>query len=135
MAVDASQPTTIKFSTGRVIRRSRTVTAKAFAEVARQMQAKLRKAISRQGPPRSKQGHYPKKDTGQLHATTKVLSKGRTISIEMPLYGMFLDNNGKGFRHHHSGKQVIRPWYTPIITKQRRNWERKFNAAMRRHSK
>lgn len=127
----------IAFSTGRVIQRNRLVTSKAYKHVARKMQAVLRKAIGRQGPPRSRQGNPPKKDSGELHASVKVKAVGRKITLSMNQYGMFLDNEGKGFRHHHSGKRVIRPWYTPKIFKgdARRSWERELNKAMRRFSK
>lgn len=127
----------IQFSTGRVIQRNRLVTAKAYKQVARKMNAVLRKTVGRQGPPRSRQGNPPKKDTGALHASVKVTAVGRKITLSMNQYGMFLDNKGKGFRHHHSGKQVIRPWYTPKIFKgdARRNWERALNTAMRKFSK
>ncbi len=139
----------LNFSTGRVIKRTKDATEKAFASVAGRMQTRLKKAISRQVTvglkkgkgkrpvkfkKRSKPGNYPKKDTGLLHGTVNVSAKGRKITITTQDYGVFLD---KGFSHAKSGRKVQRPWITPLIFEKdaRRTWERRFNTAMRKHSK
>lgn len=127
--------TNVTFTTGRVIKRNQDITRKAFTEVARQMRRKLKKAISRQGPPPSRSGNYPKKDKGNLYAKTDVTVGGRwgrSIKISCPLYGHYLD---KGFTHYITGQEVKRPWITKLIFKDRKNWERKLNAALRKHAK
>jgi hypothetical protein len=125
------------FSTGRVIKRNRLVTSKAFKEVGKNMEQVLKKTTGKQGPPRSKQGRPPKMDTGTLNRSIRVKATGRRIEVSMAIHGMFLDNKGRGFRHYQSGKQVIRPWYTPKMFEAdaRRTWERKLNTAMRKFSK
>lgn len=127
----------LTFSTGRVIKRNRLVTSKAFKDVAKKMEAVLKKTTGKPGPPRSRQGRPPHMETGTLNRSIRVRATGRKIEVSMAIHGMFLDNKGRGFRHYQSGKQVKRPWYTPkmFAGDARRTWERKLNTAMRRFSK
>jgi hypothetical protein len=128
----------IEFTTGRVIKRNRLVTSKAFKDVAAKMTAKLQKTISkpvgiRRGKRggvhkiRSKPGEPPRKDTGFLHANVEVIAKGRKVEIKTPLYGAYLDGGTRSI--------LARPWIRKTIHDQRRFWERQFNTAMRRFSK
>lgn len=119
----------LEFTTGRVIKRNRLVTSKAFKVVAKKMQAVVRKAVGRQGTRklRSKPGEPPRKQTGFLQGNVKVVAKGRTVFISEPQYGFWLEGGTRNIEP--------RPHIRVNIHDKRRFWERQFNTAMRRFSK
>lgn len=117
----------IKFTTGRVIKRSRTATAKAFKQVAREMTAAIKKDIGKQGPPRSRPGQPPRKDTGNLHRVTKVVQQGRTLVVKTPQYGVWLDGG--------TSRMAARPFVRKNIHDKRRKWERRINTLIRQNLK
>lgn len=126
-----TRPVRIEFTTGRIITRERKAMTKAFQQAVNEMTRALRKAISRQGPPRSKPGRYLKRDTGRLYDETRVMRKGYSIFIRTLAYGVF---HQEGITYPKAGLQQ-RKFYKEKIFEQRRNWERRINALIRIYSK
>ena len=123
----ATRPRLIKFSTARVIKRSRTATTKAFNQVRKEMTAELKKKINKPYPPASTPGQPPHKRTGFLQGNTEAGGKGRKIVIRTPQYGIWLEGG--------TPKMDMRPFIHPTISDQRRKWERRLNTLMRKFSK
>lgn len=116
----------IQFSTGRIIKRSRTATTKAFKQAAKEMTVAITNLIDTPGPPRSKPGSPPHVDTGNLLAATKVVSSGRQVFVRTPQYGIFLDGG--------TSRMAARPFIRKAIHDKRKFWERRINLLMRQNS-
>lgn len=119
---------TIKFTTGRLIKRTEAATRKGMEKVGREIVRTIKARISRPIPPRSKRDQWIKRDSGDLHRSVKVVVRPRAkrLEIQMLNYGMFWDQGIDG---------VKRKVYTAAIHDKRRYWERKFNAAIRKFAK
>lgn len=118
----------VTFTTGRVIKRTRTINAKANRFIAKKMTAALKKAIGRPGPPPSRRDAFLKIDSGDLHRGTKVIARGGTLVIRTLGYGL-LHNRPQGIRG------VRRKFIKEVIFDKRREWERMMNAKRRQLSK
>lgn len=123
----ATRPRLIKFSTGRIIRRTRTAQKKAFDQIRVEMTEAIRKTIKTPYPPASTPGTPPHMRTGFLKDNTGAGGKGRTIVIRTPQYGIYLEGG--------TPKMAMRPFILPAIHDQRKKWERRLNALMRKFSK
>ena len=121
----------VTFKTGRLVSRTLRATQKGLDEVAKDMTRVLKKAIGRQGPPRSKPFNFPKKETGRLHSSTKVVRLGRKLVVNTLGYGQILDKGAPGHG------LAPRPWLTPKVfaADAARTWRRKINTAIRKHAK
>lgn len=128
MAKSGLQPVRIQFKTNRIIKRSRTATIKAYDKITRQMEAELRRKITRgQSPPTSRPGAHPHKDSGFLSKNFQVLRKGFKIFLRIPKYGEYLETGTR--------KMAARPWIHRNIgtPDKRRTWTRRINAEIRRN--
>lgn len=123
-----------KVKRGAVMRKSQTAQRRATQELAKQMQARLRKVLDVQGTPkmRSRPGQPPRKQSGDLQRDTTVKQEGRTLVVRTRQYGTWLDG---GFVHYHSGKVVRRKWLRKNIHDKQAMWDRKWKALMKRFMK
>lgn len=122
----AQRPRLIKFSTGRIIRRTRAAQKKAFDQVRKEMTSALRKKISIPYPPASAPGRPPHMRTGFLRENTEAGGTGRTIVIRTPQYGIYLEGG--------TSKMAMRPFILPTIQNQRKKWEKRINGLIRKFS-
>ncbi len=80
------------------------------AEAAQTLQGKMKELISIQGPPRSKAGEAPHKDTGDLYASIQTIGPAvqgdlviASVGTALP-YGIMLE--------YGTNKMAARPWLT-----------------------
>jgi hypothetical protein len=113
----------IKFTTGRVIRRVGKGVTAAFREISQEMTESLRRKIDKPWPPPSTPGTPPHRRTGFLQDSTEAVTRGRTIVIRTPQYGIWLEGGTRNM--------APRPFIRPTIHNRRRFWERRLNARIR----
>ena len=88
---NAFRPRLVTFETRAVLKRSRIAVSKGLADTAVEMTKAIKKTIGKQGPPRSRPGNAPKKDTGFLHANLEVKKAGTNLALRVPQYGIWLE--------------------------------------------
>lgn len=119
----------VTFKTGRLVKRTLKARQAGLEEVAREITRDLKKAIGRPGPPPSKPGRFPKKDTGRMHRETKAVRVGRKIVVQTTGYGPLLDTGTRNM--------AARPWLSKKVfsADAGRKWRRRINTAIRKHAK
>ena len=117
----------IKFTTGRVIKGTRTAAAKAFKQVSREMTTVLKKDISTPYPPASTEGNPPhmRRPSVGLRSKTEVVPRGRTLVVKTTQVGVWLDGGTSRMR--------ARPFIRKNIHDKRRFWERRINTLIRQN--
>ena len=79
------------FRTRQVADASIRAVRRAMAEVATEIEASIKQSISIQGPPPSRPGEPPHKDTGRLHATFRVTAGQKGLNVWAQPYAWFLE--------------------------------------------
>lgn len=118
----------IKFTTGRVIKGTRTAAAKAFKQVAKEMTTVLKKVVSKPYPPASTPGRPPhmRRPAVGLRSQTEVVPRGRTLVVKTTQVGVWLDGGTSRMR--------ARPFIRKNIHDKRRFWERRINTLIRQNT-
>ena len=117
----------VKFNMRIVNRKNRIAERKAQNDLSREMERALKKKIGIQGPPRSRPGQPPRKETGRLHADLAVTRSGRTITVRTMQYGIYLDGGTR--------KMAARPWIRSTIHDKRAKWDKRMAALYRKYNK
>jgi len=99
------------------VKATRRAIALAMDRVASEIQRELKQKTGRQGPPPSKPGQYPKKDTGLLNESIEVKRRGRQIIVTTVDYGRFVENKAP--------TRGGRPFISRVVTKKKREWGKK----------
>lgn len=122
----ATAPRRVQFKTGRIIQRERKAMGMAFNAAARKMQDTIRKKISTPYPPASRPGAHPhmRRPSVGLRAQLRVLRKGFSIFVRVPLYGIYLEG---GTRH-----MKARPFIRRNIHDRKKYWTKFINNEIRR---
>lgn len=115
----AKAPRRIEFKTRKVIRKNRRAQKLAFDQLAKEMQAAIRKPIRKPFPPASTPGRPPHRRTGFLHDNTTVDRKGRVLFVRTPQYGVFLDGG--------TSRMAARPFIRVRIHDQRKRWSKRMS--------
>lgn len=123
----ATRVRNITFNTGRIKSMIRGAKKSAMTQLARELQAAIRKTISRPYPPPSRPGRPPKRRTGVLRNSTFVEFRGSKLVVRVPQYGIFLEGGTSRMRP--------RPFILPELQQKRREWERRARVLMRKFVK
>ena len=110
----------VKFKRRRALQRTKAALGKAYAQVAKEMEAEMKRKTGRQGPPRSLAGQYPKMDTGNFNEGINVTGTVNGITVASTMrYGAALE-----YKDPNAGG---RPWASRVMTSgdQRKRWEKR----------
>ena|SRR3990172_5664840 len=118
------------FRTREVANTSKRAVLRAMREVAGEIEAQIRTAISIQGPPRSLPGEPPHKDTGRLHANFRVTAGSEGLNVWAMPYAWFLEGGtvnmdprpfvGPIMRGRHGTGLLRKSWDEEIARRARR---------------
>jgi hypothetical protein len=123
----AKRTRNIQFTVGRVIKRNRLQMAKGGRIIAKKMTKQLKDLVSVDGPPRSSPGQPPRRDSDTYHGKLKAVWERGAIVIKTTQVGIYLEGG--------TSRMAARPHIRPTIHNKRRQWEREFNATLRRLDK
>ena len=123
----------LEFNTERIAQTIRGAKTSAMTVVASEIEATLKRKVGRIGTSklRSNPGESPRRQTGFLQQKIRVRyrTKEQKIVVSTPLYGVFLDKGAPSINLRK------RPFITPTVIGDRRKWERRTRALMRRFAK
>lgn len=120
----ANKPVRIQFNTGRIIKRERRAMGMAFNAAVAKMQKRVRDKIGTPYPPASRPGAHPHRRTGRLQSSFRVLRKGYSIFVRMPLYGAYLEGG--------TSRMKARPFVRRNIHDKGKFWTKWINNEIRR---
>ena len=115
----ATAPRRIEFKTAKVMRKNRRAQKLAFDQLAKEIQAAIRKPIQKPYPPASAPGRPPHKRSGDLSRGTTVGRKGRTMIVRTLQYGIWLDGGTR--------RMAARPFIRVRLQDQRKRWSKRMS--------
>ena len=119
----ALRPARISFNTTGIVERGLRSVSKGLDQTMQAMTDEISDRISRQYPPPSKPGQYPRRRTGFLADNVEVKRKGRKLFVRMPAYGKYLQEGTSKMRARKfyeevlfvKGGRTLRPRWVKLI--------------------
>ena len=120
----ALRPARISFNTTGIVERGVRSVSRALDQTTQAMTQEIVDRISKQYPPPSSPGQYPRRRTGFLADTVTVDRKGRKLFVRVPTYGRYLQEGTSKMRARKlyeevlfvkGGKNVLRPKWVKLI--------------------
>lgn len=125
MALSATRVRRITFVGRKVLGVTRNALAKARKQVAKEIQADIRKKISKPFPPASTPGSHPhSRRASGLKVNVFVKNEGRDIVVRVPQYGIWLEGGTSRMR---ARPFIARNVFQKRWAKRLTNLARKFN--------
>ncbi len=122
---DPNRMRRVYFKPGRVIKRNRVATTKAYDQITREMTSFIHKRISKPHPPPSRPGAHPHLRSGDLKRDTQVVHEGRRIFIRTLQRGIWLESGTENMK--------ARPFIRRNVHDRRATWTRRLNSLIRQN--